>query len=62
MTKTKFLSNARVYATGSNLFYLTGFTGPTPEAPMDANNNITGVYAGTYPTPRTFVFGVEVSF
>lgn len=62
MTKTKFLSNTRVYATGSNLFYITGFTGPTPEAPMDANNNITGIYAGTYPTPRTFVFGLEVSF
>lgn len=62
IAKTKFLSNTRVYATGSNLFYITGFTGPTPEAPTDANNNVTGIYAGTYPTPRSFVFGLEVSF
>jgi TonB-linked SusC/RagA family outer membrane protein len=62
MTKTKFLSNARIYATGSNLFYISKFSGPSPEAPTDANNNITGIYAGAYPTPRTFVFGLDVSF
>ncbi|WP_316813264.1 TonB-dependent receptor [Pedobacter heparinus] len=62
IAKSKILSNTRVYATGSNLLYLSKFSGPSPEAPTDANNNITGVYLGAYPTPRTFVFGLEVSF
>lgn len=62
MAKTKFLSNSRVYATGSNLFYITKFSGSSPEAPLDANNRLTGVYLGAYPTARSFVFGLEVSF
>lgn len=62
MEKTKILANSRIYATGTNLFYLTKFSGPTPEAPIDANNNMTGIYTGTYPTARSFVFGLEVSF
>lgn len=62
MAKTKFLSNSRIYATGSNLFYITKFSGSSPEAPLDANNRLTGVYLGAYPTARSFVFGLEVSF
>ncbi|WP_316821838.1 TonB-dependent receptor [Pedobacter gandavensis] len=62
LAKTKFLSNSRIYATGSNLFYITKFTGSSPEAPLDANNKLTGVYLGAYPTARSFVFGLEVSF
>ncbi|MBB2147775.1 SusC/RagA family TonB-linked outer membrane protein [Pedobacter gandavensis] len=62
MAKTKFLANSRIYATGSNLFYITKFTGSSPEAPLDANNKLTGVYLGAYPTARSFVLGLEVSF
>ncbi len=61
LEKTKFLSRARVYVSANNLFYVTGFTGPTPEAPT-SNGAITGVYSGTYPTPRSYAFGVSVSF
>ncbi|WP_239495030.1 SusC/RagA family TonB-linked outer membrane protein [Pedobacter yulinensis] len=61
-SKTKLLTNTRVYATGSNLFYISRFSGPSPEAPIDGNNNVTGIYAGAYPLPRTFVFGLDVSF
>lgn len=57
-----FFSQARLYLTGSNLFYLTKFTGPTPEPPVDGNGNISGVYAGTYPTPRSYNVGVQVTF
>ncbi len=61
LTKSKFLSSARVYVTGSNLFYITNFSGPSPEAPV-SNGVINGIYSGTYPTPRSFVFGVQLGF
>ncbi|MFZ2904565.1 MAG: TonB-dependent receptor [Cyclobacteriaceae bacterium] len=61
LSKTKVITSARVYASGINLFYLTKFSGPIPEPPV-SNNVITGVYTGTYPTPKTFVVGVQVSF
>ena len=56
VSKTKVLSAARVYVSGDNLFYITNFSGPTPEPPSG------GIYQGTYPTPRSFVFGVQVTF
>jgi len=61
MSKSKFLANARVYVTGSNLLYITKFSGPSPEAPI-SNGVVTGIYTGTYPTPRSFVMGVQVGF
>lgn len=61
-SKTHLLSRARIYVSANNLFYITKFTGPTPEPPVDANDQLTGIYSGTYPTPRSFVLGVQVSF
>jgi TonB-linked SusC/RagA family outer membrane protein len=61
VAKSKFISSARVYATGSNLLYITNFSGPSPEAPV-SNGVITGVYNGTYPTPRSFVLGIQAGF
>lgn len=63
LSKTKVLSQSRIYVSANNLFYITKFSGPTPEPPVvPGTSTITGVYAGTYPTPRTFVLGVQVSF
>ena len=62
LASTRVLSHARVFVTANNLFYVTKFTGPSPEPPVDINGVITGVYQGTYPTPRTFAAGVQVSF
>lgn len=62
VSKTKVFSAARVYVSGDNLFYITNFSGPSPEPPTSANGNVPGVYQGTYPTPRSFVFGVQVTF
>lgn len=61
-SKTHILSRARVYVSGNNLFYITKFTGPTPEPPVNGDNVVTGVYGGTYPTPRSYVLGVQLSF
>ncbi|GAA4441612.1 TonB-dependent receptor [Pontibacter saemangeumensis] len=62
VSKTKVLSQARIYTTFGNLFYITEFSGPTPEPPVGGGGSISGVYLGTYPTPRSAVLGVQVTF
>ncbi|WP_313155612.1 SusC/RagA family TonB-linked outer membrane protein [Sphingobacterium multivorum] len=62
LEKSRVFSHARIYFTGSNLFYITKFSGPSPEPPVDGNNLVTGIYLGTYPTPRSYVLGVQLSF
>ncbi|MEX6687457.1 TonB-dependent receptor [Danxiaibacter flavus] len=63
LAHTKVLSQARVYVSANNLFYVTKFSGPSPEPPVaQGTSSITGVYVGSYPTPKTFVLGVQVSF
>jgi TonB-linked SusC/RagA family outer membrane protein len=61
LSKMKFLTKGRVYMSGSNLFYMTKFTGPTPEPPV-SGGAITGYYNGLFPVPRSFVLGVDVAF
>ncbi len=58
--KTKYLKQARVYLSALNLFYMTSFSGPTPEPPA-SGGAISGIYVGTYPTPKSFVLGVQIS-
>ncbi len=63
LSKSKVLSQSRVYVSLDNMFYITKFSGPTPEPPVTpGTSTINGVYQGTYPTPRTVVLGVQVSF
>lgn len=52
------MTNASIYVTGQNLFYITGYSGTSPEAPLV----YPGVDTGRYPTPRTVLLGVNVSF
>lgn len=56
LSKTKVISGARLYASMNNLFYITSFSGSSPESPVN------GVYAGTYPTPKSFVLGAQITF
>ena len=58
LSKTKIISAARVFVNANNLFYITKFSGQNPE-PVLGNG---GVYQGTYPTPRSYVLGVQVNF
>lgn len=63
LAKTHVLSQARIYVSGENLFYIKKFSGPVPEAPVNAGTDvINGVYQGAYPIPRTFVLGFQASF
>ena len=60
LSRANILKQARLYVSANNLFYITKFTGPSPEPPV-SGNTITGVYNGTYPTPKTYVLGVQIS-
>lgn len=63
MGYTKFLSKSRIFFSADNLFYLKKFSGPSPEPPITSGGTtINGVYAGTYPTPKNFVLGIQASF
>lgn len=53
-----FMTSASLYVTGQNLFYITGYSGTSPEAPLV----YPGVDTGRYPTPRTVILGVSVAF
>jgi iron complex outermembrane receptor protein len=51
----KFISNLRVYGTVQNAFTITKYDGLDPEVYGGIDNNI-------YPRPRTFLFGVNLTF
>ncbi|MBW7892960.1 MAG: TonB-dependent receptor, partial [Chitinophagaceae bacterium] len=46
--------NIRLFATAQNLITLTGYKGYDPEVAQ-------GIDLGTFPMPRTFLFGVNIS-
>ncbi len=52
------MTDASLYITGQNLFYITGYSGTSPEAPLV----YPGVDTGRYPTPRTVLVGASISF
>lgn len=61
------ISNLRVFASGENLFVISGFSGIDPELPptYDKTNDrysITGVASSPYPQARKFMFGLNVTF
>lgn len=56
LSRTKVFSNARVYFNANNLFYITKFSGNSPEPKGN------GIFAGNYPTPKSYVFGLQVTF
>lgn len=56
LARTRVLSQTRVYLNMNNIFYITKFSGPSPEPASG------GIYAGTYPMPKSFVMGIQVTF
>lgn len=64
LSKAK-ISNLRLYVTAQNLFTITGYSGFTPEIQAvagDRANLNQGVDVNTYPSTRTFAFGVNLGF
>lgn len=59
------LSQARVYVTGNNLLVITGYSGYDPEVNSNASYQgvpSMGIDYTSFPTPRTFTFGVSLKF
>ena len=58
------LSQLRVYFTAQNLFTFTGYTGMDPELGADGSTVswAAGIDNGFYPTPRTYMVGVNIKF
>lgn len=63
--KLSWVSSIRLYATGTNLFLITDYTGYDPEvSTLAANAGVPslGMDFTGYPSARTFQFGVNVEF
>lgn len=58
------LGQARLYFTAQNLFTITGYSGMDPEVGYGGGTDswASGVDVGYYPTPRTYLFGVNLKF
>lgn len=59
------LSKARIYISGQNLFVITDYTGYDPEVdtPVAVGGNLSyGIDFATYPRARTILFGVNIGF
>ena len=59
------LGQCRFYLTGQNLFTFTGYTGMDPEVGFSGNTDhkwMSGVDVGYYPSAKTFLCGVQVTF
>ncbi len=55
--------NLRVYASAQNLFTITKYTGMDPERPLhDGGAIATGIDRQAYPSPKTFLIGVDFKF
>ena len=61
------LSQARLYFTAQNLFTITGYSGMDPEVGYAGSTSAdydwgSGIDVGFYPSPRTFLVGVNLKF
>lgn len=59
------LQQARLYVTGQNLFTITGYSGMDPEvghSGEDKSQWSSGIDVGFYPSPRTYMVGVNLKF
>ncbi|WP_188928889.1 SusC/RagA family TonB-linked outer membrane protein [Dyadobacter endophyticus] len=56
------ISALRIYATASNLFTITKYTGLDPESSASSAQNEQGIDLGTPPQPRSFQLGFNLTF
>jgi hypothetical protein len=65
LKKFTLIDNLRFYVTGSNLFVITDYSGYDPDINTDASVdgvNSIGIDNSSYPKPRTFLFGMNITF
>ncbi|HCC51551.1 MAG TPA: SusC/RagA family protein, partial [Porphyromonadaceae bacterium] len=57
------LQQARIYVTAQNLFTVTNYTGMDPEVGYGHGKSwVSGIDCGFYPSPRTYILGVNLKF
>ena len=57
------LSQARIYFTAQNLFTITGYSGMDPEIGYGYDQSwVSGIDLGFYPSPRTYLVGINLKF
>ena len=57
------LQQARLYFTAQNLFTITGYSGMDPEVGYGFGDSwASGIDIGSYPSPRTYMIGVNLKF
>ena len=56
------LSKARIYASATNLFCLTRYSGFDPEVNSNSSPLMPGLDASSYPKNTAYVFGLELTF
>jgi len=59
------LKQARLYFSAQNLFTITKYSGMDPEIGSNAGTTDTwssGIDIGQYPSPRTYLIGVNLKF
>ena len=57
------IKSASVYGTATNVFTLTSYPGPDPEVSDDPGSVIGGGRdASTYPTAKSYTFGIRIGF
>ncbi|HAX95318.1 MAG TPA: SusC/RagA family protein, partial [Prolixibacteraceae bacterium] len=57
------LSQARIYFTAQNLFTITNYSGMDPEVGYGYDKSwVSGIDLGFYPSPRTYLVGVNIKF
>lgn len=57
------IGQARLYVSAQNLYTFTGYSGMDPEIGYgDARGWVSGIDLGFYPSPRTFIIGLNVNF
>ena len=62
LKKNNYISNLRAYFTAQNVFIITGYKGVDPEVDMVGIDNMGIERTRFYPTVRTFVLGLNVTF
>lgn len=58
-----FISRARIYLSGMNLYTFTPYKGYDPESPLNSDEpTLPGVDSNAYPMPRTLTAGIQLHF
>ena len=60
----KHISKCRLYFTAQNLYTITGYSGMDPEMGKGYGDDdwVSGIDTGFYPSPRTFLIGINLQF